>query len=65
VRILVECKDTLGSTKIKVTIKNDTMAMFGYALSEERRKDMLKKPRGNPNLINQLPMRKAKIFRSI
>ena len=41
------------------------MAMFGYALSEERRKDMLKKPRGNPNLISQLPMRKAKIFRSI
>ena len=62
-------KDSFDLTPEKANKMHDdrayTAAMLGYALSEERRKDMLKKPRGNPNLINKLPMRKAKIFRSI
>ena len=62
-------KDSFELTPEKANKMHDdrayTAAMLGWALSEERRKDMLKKPKGNPNLINQLPMRKAKIFRSI
>ena len=62
-------KDAFELTPEKANKMHDdrayTMAMLGYALSEERRKDMLKKPKNNPDLINQLPMRKAKIFRSI
>ena len=62
-------KDSFELTPEKANKMHDdrayTAAMLGWALSEERRKDMLKKPKGNPDLINQLPMRKAKIFRSI
>ena len=62
-------KDSFDLTPEKANKMHDdrayTAAMLGWALSEERRKDMLKKPKGNPDLINQLPMRKAKIFRSI
>ena len=62
-------KDSFDLTPEKANKMHDdrayTAAMLGYALSEERRKDMLKRPKGNPDLINQLPMRKAKIFRSI
>ena len=62
-------KDSFELTPEKANKMHDdrayTAAMLGWALSEERRKDMLNKPKGNPDLINQLPMRKAKIFRSI
>lgn len=62
-------KDSFELTPEKTNKMHDdrayTAAMLGWALSDERRKDMLKKPKGNPDLINQLPMRKAKIFRSI
>ena len=63
-------KDSFDLTPEKANKMHDdrayTAAMLGYALSEERRKDMLKRPKGNPSdLIHQLPIRKAKIFHSI
>lgn len=62
-------KDSFELTPEKANRLHDdriyTCSMLGWALSEERRKDMLKKPKGNPDLINQLPIRKQKRFRSI
>lgn len=63
-------KDSFELTPEKANKMHDdrayTAALLGYALSEERRKDMLKKPKGSStDLINQLPMRKQKRFRSI
>lgn len=36
-----------------------TFAMFGYALSQERRQFILKKPETDKSLVSRLPMRKA------
>jgi len=63
-------KDSFDLTPEKANKMHDdrayTAALLGWALSEERRKDMLKKPKGSStDLINQLPMRKQKRFRSI
>ena len=63
-------KDSFELTPEKANKMHDdrayTAALLGYALSEERRKDMLKKPKGSStDLINQLPMRRQKRFRSI
>ena len=63
-------KDSFELTPEKANKMHDdrayTAALLGYALSEERRKDMLKKPKGSStDLINQLPVRKQKRFRSI
>lgn len=62
-------KDSFELTPEKANRLHDdriyTCSMLGWALSEERRKDMLKKPKINSDLINQLPVRKQKRFRSI
>ena len=63
-------KDSFDLTPEKANKMHDdrayTAALLGWALSEERRKDMLKKPKSSSaDLINQLPMRKQKRFRSI
>ena len=63
-------KDSFELTPEKATKIHDdrqyTLAMLGFALSEERRKDILKRPKNNVNetLLN-LPIRKVKRFKSI
>ena len=62
-------KDSFDLTPEKANKMHDdrayTAAMCGYALSEERRKEMLQRPKGNSSeLVNKLPIRKAKRFRS-
>ena len=62
-------KDSFELTPEKANKMHDdrayTAAMLGYALSEKRREDMLKRPKASTDLLNQLPMRKQKRFRSI
>lgn len=60
-RILVECKDTLGRTKI-LTIMDDRaycLAMLGYYLSEKRLEHIKNKKRniGTSELVNLLPIK--------
>ena len=44
----------------------DTAALLGYALSEERRKDLLRRPKlDSQDLVSKLPIRKAKRFNSL
>lgn len=43
-----------------------TCALLGYALSEERRKDLLRRPKlDSQDLVSKLPIRKAKRFNSL
>lgn len=43
-----------------------TMAMAGYALMQERRKGLVKRPKtNNDNLVNRLTIRKGRRFSSI
>ena len=63
-------KDQFDLTPEKARTLHDDRAycasMLGYALSEERRKDMLKRPKNNSSdLLDMLPMRKAKRFSSV
>ena len=42
-----------------------TAALLGWALSEERRKDLLRRPKlDSQDLVSKLPIRKAKRFNS-
>ena len=42
-----------------------TCALLGWALSEERRKDLLRRPKlDSQDLVSKLPIRKAKRFNS-
>ena len=66
-RILVECKDTLGRTKIfllSTTIKSniiDVCCMLGYALLQERRKDLINRPKkSSEDLYSMFSIRKPK-----
>ena len=63
-------KDSFELTPEKANKIHDdrqyTLAMLGFALSEERRKDILKRPKNNVNeTILNLPIRKVKRFKSI
>lgn len=63
-------KDSFDLTPEKARTLHDDRAycasMLGYALSEERRKDMLKRPKNNSSdLLDMLPVRKAKRFSSV
>ena len=63
-------KDSFDLTPEKARTLHDDRAycasMLGYALSEERRKDMLKRPKNNSSdLLDILPVRKAKRFNSV
>ena len=62
-------KDSFELTPEKANKMHDdrayTCCMLGYALSEERRKQMLQRPKNNSSeLVEKLPIRKAKRFRS-
>ena len=62
-------KDSFELTPEKANKMHDdrayTCCMLGYALSEERRKQMLQRPKNDSSeLVNKLPIRKAKRFRS-
>lgn len=63
-------KDSFELTPEKANKIHDdrqyTLAMLGFALSEERRKDILKRPKNNVNeTLLSLPIRKVKRFKSI
>ena len=63
-------KDSFDLTPEKARTLHDDRAycasMLGYALSEERRKDILKRPKNNSSdLLDMLPVRKAKRFNSV
>ena len=63
-------KDSFELTPEKANKMHDdrayTLAMCGFALSEERRKEMLQRPKNNSSdLLNMLPVRKAKRFSSV
>lgn len=63
-------KDSFELTPEKANRLHDDRSycasMLGFALSEERRKDMLRKPKNNSSdLLDMLPVRKAKRFSSV
>jgi len=62
-------KDSFDLTPEKANKMHDdrayTAAMLGFALSEERRKDLLRRPKvDSQDLVSKLPIRKAKRFNS-
>lgn len=62
-------KDSFDLTPEKANKMHDdrayTAAMLGWALSEERRKDLLRRPKvDSQDLVSKLPIRKAKRFNS-